>query len=277
MVESITLSVAQNQALTARRNVAGIRNEASGRLATGRRISKISGGAHDYLRARALSNRASSLLEAKSNITQGIDSLLATQTGLQAAGQLGQQLKGLAILAQSAQAGDRADLAKQFDTVRQQLDNLVGDVSYQGVNLLSNPPDTLGVSLSDQPGNTFDIAGQAADSAGLGIGSAAARYGSFATQADINNAITALDSALSTLQSQEFSIVGNAAILSVREDFTQGLSDTLQSGADKLIAANLNAEGARLLSANVRDQLSVQGQRIAARSDQLVLELVQGR
>ncbi len=277
MVDSISLSATQSQTLAAQRRISGVRNEASGRLATGRRISKISGGAHDFLRARGLTNRAGALLEAKSNITQGIDSLLAAQTGLRAVNQLGQQLKGLAILAQSAQSGDRADLAKQFDSVRQQLDNLVGDVSYQGVNLLSNPPDSLSVSLSDQPANTLDIAGQASDSAGLGIGSAGASYGSFATQADIDNAIAALDSALSSLQSREFSIVGNAAILGVREDFTQGFADTLQSGAEKLIAADLNAEGARLLSANVRDRLSVQGQRIAARSDQLVAELVQGR
>lgn len=277
MVEAISLSAAQSQTLTAQRRTSAIRNEASQRLATGRRISKITDGAHDFLRARTLTNRAGALLEAKSGIAQGIDSLLAAQTGLQAVGQLGQQLKGLAILAQSAEGSDRTDLAKQFDTVRQQLDNLVGDVSYQGVNLLSNPPDTLRVSLGDQPGTTLNVAGQASDATGLGIGSASASYGNFATQANIDSAITALDSALSSLQSREFSIVGNAAILGVREDFTQNLADTLQSGADKLIAADLNTEGARLLSANVRDQLSVQGQRIAARSDQLVVELVQGR
>lgn len=69
-------------------------------------------------------------------------------------------------------------------------------------------------------------------------------------------------------------IGSNAAILTTRETFTQELADTLQAGADDLLQADINAEGARLLASKIRDDLSLSGQRISAQSESLIVELV---
>lgn len=275
MIESISLSAPQRLSLAARSRISDARDQAANRLATGRRVSKISEDAQKFLLSKGLAARVDNLNAAKANIGQGISALLVTQSGLDAADKLAQQLKGIASQAESASAADRATLAAQFDIVRTQLNNLVGDASYQGVNLLSNPADTLRVRISEQPGVRLNVDGSASDAAGLSIGTAAASYGNFATTADIDSALTALDSARSQIRSTASSIVGNAAILGVRENFSENLANIVQAGADKLVEADLNEEGARLLSANVRDALALEGQRISSQSDRLIVGLLE--
>ncbi|MHA1598710.1 MAG: flagellin N-terminal helical domain-containing protein [Alphaproteobacteria bacterium] len=275
MVESINLSAAQQSSLTTRNRISYARDQAAHHLATGRKISQITEDAQKFLLSKGLVARVDNLNVAKSNISQGISALEVTQAGLDAADKLAQQLKGIATQAQNADADDRATLAAQFDSVRTQLDTLIGDVSYKGVHLLSNPADTLRVQISEQPSESLNIDGVASDASGLGIGTSAGSYGSFATTADIDNALAALDSARSQIRSTESSIVGNAGILGVREEFTENLANIVQAGADKLVAADLNEEAAILLSANVRDSLALEAQNITTQSAQLVVGLLE--
>ncbi len=276
MVDPVTLGATQRLNYLERGKVSHARDKASSRLSTGRKVNNIKDNPRTFLLAKSLIDRSSSLLAVKSDIGRGIDTLLATQNGLDAAQKLTEQLKGIAVSANSATGGDLANLARQFDTTRSQLNNLVGDVSFLGTNLLSNPAGNLNVRISDNPAQTLTVNGAATDAAGLGIGQASTTYNNFATTADINAAVAAADSAISSIQSQGATIVSNAAILSTREEFSQNMADTLQSGAQKMVAADLNREAARLMSANVRDALTVAGMRITAQSDQLVVKLVTG-
>ncbi len=276
MVDPVSLGATQRQTFLERGNISRARDKASSRLSTGRKLNNIKDNPHAFLLAKSLIDRSSNLLAVKSDIGRGIDTLLATQNGLDAAQKLTEQLKGIAGSASSASGSDLANIVRQFDTTRSQLNNLVGDVSFLGTNLLSNPAGTLNVRISDNPAQTLTVAGAATDASSLGVGQASTTYNNFATAADINAAVTAADSAISSIQSQGATIVSNAAILSTREKFSQNLADTLQSGAQKMVVADLNKEGARLLSATVRDALSVTSMRITAQSDQLVVKLVQG-
>ena len=275
MADSVFLNAAQRQFLTARTEISRARNTAADRLATGQRVSRITDDAVSFLRGQALTQRAGALRDAKADISQGISALQAAQTGTQAIEDLTDQLKGIALAAQSADATEKAQLTQQFDTVRQQIDNLANDASYQGLNLLANPAGDLDVNLSDQPSTTFTVQGQASDVAALGIGNAAS-YNNFGTQADIDNAIAAIDAATETIRSNESSIGSNASFLGIREDFSANIANILEEGAAKLTRADMNEEAARLLAANVRDAMAVRGQRIAAQSDRLIVNMIRG-
>jgi len=276
MVDSVSLSPSTRLTLLERIEIARERDEASNRLATGQRATRISDDPQDFLRASALSARVNSLLDAKANIGQAISSLETAQIGLEAVEKLGEQLKGIAYAAQSATGAEKDALIAQFDVTRQQLDKLVGDVSYQGSNLISSPPDSQRVNLNDQPGSDLTVDGQASDVASLNVGSATADYNNFATIPDIETAIAAVDDALSAVRANASRIGNNAAILTTRETFTQDLANSLQDGADDLLKADINLEGARLLAANVRGDLGLAGQRITARSESLIVDLVRG-
>ena len=274
MVDTVALSPSSRLTLLERIEIARERDEASNRLATGRRINSIAEEPQDFLRARALTARVNSLLDAKANIGQAISSLETTQVGLEAVEKFTQQLKGLAYAAQSATGAEKDALIAQFDVTRQQLDKLVGDVSYQGTNLIADPADSQRVNLNDKPGNDLVVEGQASEIANLNVGTAATDYNNFASQTDIDTAIADIDTALSSVRANASRIGSNAAILTTRETFTQELADTLQAGADDLLQADINAEGARLLASKIRDDLSLSGQRISAQSESLIVELV---
>lgn len=276
MAASITLNASQTFALVQRGKTTKARNQAANRLATGQRISSVTDSPQDYFQAKGLSERASALQATKSGIGQGIEALMASEAATKAVDSLGNQLKGLATAAQSADPTERAALAQQFDTVRQQLDSLVGDASYQGVNLLSNPAGTLTVTVGEQAGSTVSVAGVASDSTSLGVGTATTTYNNFANASDIDNAIAAVDKAMTSVRGTAATLGGNTGLLQIRERFASNLSNTLQDGAAKLTEADLNAESARLVASRARDGLAAQGQRIAARAEANVLQIVKG-
>jgi hypothetical protein len=58
-----------------------------------------------------------------------------------------------------------------------------------------------------------------------------------------------------------------------RQDFTNQMIATLQSGADSLVVANPNQEGAYLLALQTRQQLSTTALSLSAQSDRNVLKL----
>ena len=91
--------------------------------------------------------------------------------------------------------------------------------------------------------------------------------------ADIEAAINDLDSALSTLRSSGATMGSNAAVLSLRLDFTTNLINSLEGGASKLVNADLNTESASLLTLQTRQQLGTIGLSIAQQSEQAILRL----
>ena len=65
----------------------------------------------------------------------------------------------------------------------------------------------------------------------------------------------------------------NAALLGIRQDFTNNLINTLKAGASDLVNADLNEESANLLSLQTRQQLGTISLSIAQRSEQSILRL----
>ena len=82
-----------------------------------------------------------------------------------------------------------------------------------------------------------------------------------------------ISGALNNLRSQARSIGGNLATLQNREEFTQNLTNTLLTGADKLTLADQNEEAAKLLSLQTQQQLGITALSLASQAQQSVLRL----
>jgi flagellin-like hook-associated protein FlgL len=93
----------------------------------------------------------------------------------------------------------------------------------------------------------------------------------FTTQ--INNMITDLESALTTLRTKSQNLGSNVALLQTRLEFTETYVNTLQAGSDKLTLADLNEEGANLLALQTRQQLGIQALSFAGQAEQGILGL----
>ncbi len=150
----------------------------------------------------------------------------------------------------------RAAAETQFDSLRIQIDNLVNDTTFLGVNLLKALPDSLTVKFNEDGTASLTVSGIASDSTALGI-SAVDSADSFATDAGIDTIVAQLDAALTTLRTTQSTLGGNNTLINIRLTFTENLINTLEDGAAKLINADLNAEAANLLALQVRHDLAL--------------------
>lgn len=272
----IYLSSAQRSNLYATSRLNEARNESANRLSTGRRVSRISDEPVDYLRAKALIDRVSDLGSVQSSIQLGRSTLQATDIGLEAIEQFSRQLIGIATAAQTAESTEeREALATQFNELRTQIDNIASDTSFQGVNLLTVPSAQLNTRVGDGDGSTLTSEAQDSRVSALGVGDAFADYNGFATLSDITNAIGDARLAIDTTRSAQADFTAEVGILNVRESFAEDLQQINQAGADQLTNADINLEAAVQLSAQIRSDLSFQGQRILAQGDSLLLGLFQ--
>jgi flagellin-like hook-associated protein FlgL len=156
-------------------------------------------------------------------------------------------------------------LETQYNTLRTQLTELAEDSGYKGKNLLSD--DDLVVKFE---GTTLTVEGFDASAAGLGITEATWTIGG-SIDADVN----LLDAALVTLRQESSKMSGNLSIITVRQEFSTNMINTLTEGADKLTLADTNEEGANMLMLQTRQSLSTTALSLSAQAAQSVLRLFQ--
>ncbi len=163
----------------------------------------------------------------------------------------------------------RANLQTQYNDLLTQIDSLAGDASYNGINLLNG--DDLKVVFNEDSTSSLTISGVTFDSAGLGLDALSASE--FQSNSGIDAVITGLDAALTSLRSQASKFGSNLSTVQTRQDFTKNMINTLQTGADSLVLADTNEEGANLLALQTRQQLSTTALSLSAQADQAVLRL----
>ncbi len=242
------------------------------RLSTGLKVNSAIDDAIAFFQARSLSDRASDLTLLKSSIDLSINTVEVAAIGIESITGVIEQMKGLALSAKSdSSAANRSKAAVQFNDLRDQIDNLSNDASFKGSNLIKGlTPNNLKVTFSEDGSSSLTVSGISSDASGLSL---VAATGDWGTDANIDGAINDLDSALSTLRSTAQNLGSNAAVLSLRLDFTKNLINSLSEGSSKLVNADLNEESANLLTLQTRQQLGTIGLSIAQQSEQSILRL----
>ncbi|MBT7249164.1 MAG: hypothetical protein HN877_08130 [Rhodospirillaceae bacterium] len=273
-MSDIALTEAARSSLLLLQRTADARADTTRRLARGLRVERPVDDPADFFRADALRERVSDLLSAKDSIGQATSAVGGALVGVEAIEDLTGQLKGIALAAQGGSAEARQAAAQQFDVIRQQITALANDVSFGGVALLAESSGNLEVNLDGEGLSDLTIENHNAGSAGLGIGSAISDFNGFSTDADIHSAVAGVNSAITTLRARASSLGNDVSVLNIRERFNDDLANTLETGAAKLVNADLNQEGARLVSTQVREQLGIEGLRVAQQSASILASLI---
>ena len=180
----------------------------------------------------------------------------------------------------------RTSLASQYNELRNQIDKLAADSSFNGVALLNGGG--LKVVFNEQASSyltifgaqftsgsrtagadvTFDTADDAV--VGLGINAAPAN---FQTDKDVTDSVNNLRDALIKLRAQASSLASNMAVIQTRQEFMKTMISTLRVGSDNLVLADPNEEGANILALQTRQQLSTTALSLSTQADQSVLRL----
>ena len=168
----------------------------------------------------------------------------------------------------------RTGLAAQFNELRDQLDKLADDASFNGVNLMRG--DNLTITFNETGTSSIDI--HTENSRAINASSLGVPTSLLTSQLDSDTTIDQLlgdmTAALNEVRTQASTFGSNLSIVQNRQDFTKAMIDTLETGAGNLTLADMNAEAAALLALQTRQQLSSNSLSLASQADQSVLQVL---
>jgi len=164
----------------------------------------------------------------------------------------------------STQALDQ--LANDYNSLRSQIDDLVNDAQYRGINLLNG--DDLTTFFNENNSSRLITEGVDFTANGLSLTEA-----SFRSSTQIELTATQSRDALNDVRSFGSSLANDLSVIQTRQTFTEQTINTLRAGADDLTVADQNEEGANLLALQTRQTLGVTSLSLASQSQQSVLRL----
>jgi flagellin-like hook-associated protein FlgL len=183
-----------------------------------------------------------------------------------------------AIKGQNLTSAVRSNLIDQYNDIRNKIDDLAKDSSFNGINLLKG--DRLSIQFNEKTGKNqtkLDIQGSDVTSDNLGIVQAGntqlAGQVNFQNDSDLEAATKALTGALTSLKSLSSTFGANLSVAQTRQDFTKDMADVLSTGASNLVNVDANSEAANLLALQTRQQLSQTALSLSNQSEQAVLRL----
>ncbi|MDQ2079918.1 flagellin [Xanthobacteraceae bacterium Astr-EGSB] len=170
----------------------------------------------------------------------------------------------------------RKNFADQFNSFIDQLNKLADDASYNGINLLRG--DKLKITFNENGSSTIEVQAKDAQGNPTSINTntlkiTQAQAPEFDSDNAIDGRLQVLTNALGQLRSQASAFGSNLSVVQNRQDFTKTMINTLQTGADSLVLADTNEEGANMLALQTRQQLSTTALSLSAQADQAVLRL----
>jgi len=286
MASDISLTAGMRNNLLSLQNTSQLQGKTQERLASGKKVNSALDNPTNFFAAQAHNNRATDLTSRKDGMSEAVQMVKAADAGISSITSLIESAKGVASAAlATTSATDRNSYAATFNTLMTQITQLSSDSGYRGTNLL-NAGATQTVEFAPTTNAaTLQISGFDATATGLKIDTAAASLGGTAvtgTQdwtaaatgtANIKSSASQLESALNTLRTESSKLSANLSVVTTRQEFTDNMINTLQTGADNLTLADMNKEGANMLMLQTRQQLGTTSLSMASQAAQSVLRL----
>lgn len=283
MAQDITLTASMRANLISLQNTEVLLNRTQERLATGKKVNSALDSPINYFAAAAHMQRANDLAARKDGMGEAIQTIKATNNGIQGIKALLESARGLVEAARS-ESGNRATTETQFSTVMAQIRQLARDSGYKGTNFIvsgangtaSGTATRLDVLFNENGTNKLTLTGFDGRNSQLGtLGSRLTTLAgaNFSLASVLNRVADAITSAIAELQTEASKLASNLAIINARLDFTNQMINTLKEGADKLTLADTNEEGANMLALQTRQQLGVTSLSLASQAAQSVLRL----
>ncbi len=265
---SISLTAGMRSNLIALQSTEKLLNTTQERLSTGKKVNSAIDNPTNFFAAQGHMQRAGDLSALKDSMGEAVQVVKAADAGIEAINSLIESATALAQSAKTAGSTDAAVLADQYNEIMNQIDFLAADSGYKGTNLLAAESTT--VTFDEDGDSTLAVTGFDSSTTGLALTDAA---GSWATSTNIATDLALLDTATSTLRTESSGLSSNLNTISVRQDFTDSMINTLTEGADNLTLADMNEEGANMLMLQTRQALSTTALSLSAQAAQSVLRL----
>jgi flagellin-like hook-associated protein FlgL len=270
------------------------------RLTTSKRVNSVLDDASAFFASRDLGNVAKDYDEYIGNTQRAIDLVQVTADALEGITQLLEQQLSLVRSAQSTpsvRAGTYNALLQVFD----QISLLVTDAEYRGQALLGSAQESFTYRVGAATDAILTLQGRAAksqtaadgaiytgDSDNSGFSSAIANSRvalalsttvldftvSTTTSAQYDNIIAGLQSAISRTRGGAQSYATAVTVLQIRAEFNTKYQTTSNKASERLVSADLNEEGANLVTLQTRRELGLEALAAEGRNVRAILTLL---
>lgn len=301
----VTLTSAMRTNLINLQQTNTLLSQTQNRLATGKKVNNALDNPTNFFSAAAHLTRANNLSNRKDNMTEAVQAVRAADAGVSGLKALLETAKGIVAQAATTSQSGLATLYTSFNSVGEQIQQLVKDSGYKGTNFLDGTAVGLDVLFNETGTNKLTVNGFDAlvsgllDTANTGVTGTAGGYTNLTIAAtgmtnisafvggdtsvspadgfsNVGN-LTAIDAgltaAISQLQAQSSKLATSLAVINSRLDFTNTMINVEKTGSDNLTLADQNEEGANMLMLQTRNQLGTTSLSLASQAAQAILRL----
>ena len=273
-MQPITLTAGMRANLVSLQNTNNLMQVTQQRLASGKKVNSALDDPVAYFTALAHEQRATDLAGRKDEMSEAVQTVKAANSGIESITTLIAAAKSLAQAALSSDVTtDIVSLNTQYNEVRNQIGQMAGDSGYKGINLLKDTATSLTVKFDETGDSKLTLQGFDASQTGLSIDASTWTDPGAGTRTKIDADIVNLDKAVTTLRTKSSTLSNNLSIITARQEFTQGMINTLKDGAAGLTNADMNEEGANMLMLQTRQALGTTSLSLASQAAQSVLRL----
>lgn len=286
-MSDISLTSSMRQNLISLQNTSSALSRTQDRLSSGKKVNTALDDPVNFFAAQSHMTRVADLNSRKDSMMEAVQTAKAADGAITAMTSMLEQAKSIAQSAlSSTDTTTRASYGSQFNTVMSQMVRLAQDAGYKGTNMLDN--NTLTVKFNEDGSAKLDMtgfSGTTVQNLTLGfIGASTVTASTFGTTGSIaswsttastgiDDSLAAITTAVTNLRTQAKNLATNLNVITVRQDFTKNMIDTLKTGADNLTLADMNEEGANMLMLQTRQTLGITSLSLASQAAQSVLRL----
>ena len=263
-------------AMIALQNLQITNNELSqvqSRINTGKKVASAKDNGAVWAIAQGQRAEIGALNAVKDSLNRGQSAVDVSLAAGESVSDLLIQLKEKALAATdtSLTTAARNALNEDFTSIRDQIVTVVGNASFNGVNLLDGSATAGFKALANVAGSTITINDEDMSLSGSIVTLAAAE--SIATATDATAALAKVDASIANVSASLARLGTGAKSLGTHATFVGKLQDTLEAGVGNLVDADLAKESARLQALQTKQQLGVQALSIANSSTSILLGL----
>lgn len=245
------------------------------RINTGKKVATAKDNGAIWAIAQAQRSDVAALGAVRQSLDRGVAAVDVAISAGESISDLLLQLKEKALAAkdQSLDTSARTALNEDFKSLRDQIQKVVDNAEFNGVNLLKSGATTYKALANVDGSATVDVAAEIMKLSGSVV---------TITTTDVISTVTNATAVLSRVDasianvSASLARLGTASkALGTHATFVSKLSDTLEAGVGNLVDADLAKESARLQALQTKQQLGVQALSIANTAPQILMRLFQ--
>ncbi len=181
--------------------------------------------------------------------------------------------KALAASDETLTTAQRAAFSEDFKALRDQIDTIVSNAEFNGVNLINNSTAEI-TAFADADGNSVITVQDENLSLGGGVVTIAATA-SLDTATNASALVSTIETSLTNLNQALARLGTSSKALTIHSEFVTKLRDSLEKGVGHLVDADMAKESAKLQALQTKQQLGVQALSIANQAPQIINSLFQ--